>query len=135
MKKVVLVFAVLILIVSNSYAQGGTAVLPFAEGKVLSSDDIGFLDLVSSAKDQKARGALTKVTFGDNSYEAGDVLSKKDAKLIEKTIKAYSEAGEDISDKEKEASEKARGCGYYCYYYYWDNYCYCYRYYYYYCCL
>ncbi len=138
MKKIVLLFAVLVLTLSHSYAQGGIAVLPFAEGKVLTSDDVGFLDLVSSAKDNTSRGAIAKVALGDSSFKAGDVLSKENAKLIEKAIKEYSDkAGEEVSDtkKAKVADGNARGCGYFCYYYYWNSYCGCYQYYYYYCCL
>lgn len=120
-------------------AQDGTAILPFVEGKALSSDDIGFLDLVSSGTSESARGEISAATLGDVSFEAGQVLSEEDAKIINKAISSYSDAnsGEDVSkdSKAEVADGSARGCGYYCYYYYWDNWCYCYEYYWYYCCL
>jgi len=120
-------------------AQDGIAILPFVEGKALSSDDIGFLDLVSASSSESSRGEVSAATLGESTFEAGQVLTEEEAKVINKAISAYSEAnaGEDVSKEGKAevADGSARGCGYYCYYYYWDTWCYCYEYYWYYCCL
>lgn len=115
-------------------------ITPFEENKTLSSNDLGFLELIKNGVSESARGEITEVTLGDASFKVGQVLTAKDAEVINAAAQAYGEsAGDNVTTEmktqEAAADGSARGCGYYCYYYWWDNNCRCYKYYYYYCCL
>lgn len=124
----------LVVFSSVLFAQdGGTAILPFSNGKSLSKQDIKFLDLVSQ---NTTRGAtvVENATIGDATFKAGQTLTKEEAEIINKAIATYAKDNKGQVSKSKEGpSDKSRGCYYYCYYYYYDYSCDCY-YYYYYCC-
>ena len=134
------VFSVIMLLgmMFVATAQDGKAILPFADGKPLSADDIGFLNTIANADNDKSRGEVTEVTIDGNSYSAGIVIDKEDAKKINLMISAFFDNASNLKNSESapEVEEgTTRGCGYYCYYYYWDPYCYCYRYVNYWCCI
>jgi len=137
-----LIFILGLSVFSNVFGQQGTGVLPFEEGKVLSSADISFLNLIYSdiGKTATSRGASAEISIGSSKVKEGSKISKDDAESIKKAIQKYNDANEKhVTNDSSVSPEASRGaqqyCGYYCYYYYWDYYCACYRYYWYYCCV
>lgn len=119
---------------------GGTAILPFAEGKILSSDDINFLNYVINGigKAADSRGVLTDVKVGNSKLTEGTKISKQDAVNIHKILLNFSESENSLTTDSPDKTPGSRGastwCGYCCYYYWWDSWCGCYRYTWYYCC-
>ncbi|NUM32480.1 MAG: hypothetical protein HUU47_09195 [Bacteroidetes bacterium] len=99
----------------------------FADGRVLSKEDLGFLTAVTKAKGEKSRGANDEVTIDGTTYKVGHVLTSEDLAKISKAI-AKSKNGQKTQNKKKSRGD----CVYVCYYYLQDAYGYWY--YYYYCC-
>lgn len=138
-----LLFALFMSITASSYSQGSaTAILPFNEGKVLSQDDISFLQLVNGQAGQpNSRGGMSgEVIIGGNKLTVGAKLSKAQSDAVNQAIDANVKSNEKSITKEAKSPEQAsRGadqayCGYCCYYYWWDYRCSCYLYQWYYCC-
>jgi hypothetical protein len=105
-----------------------TKVENFAEGRVLTDGDLGFLNAVTSPKGSKSRGAANAdVTIDNTTYKVGQTLTADDAAKISKAIAASKNA------KKVKNKDKSRGdCNLWCYYLLQDNYGNWY--YYYYCC-
>ena len=119
---------VLLLIASASFGQAEKTISSMAAGTKLSSDDIGFLSMVSNADVTVSRGAGDPTAkIGSATYKAGQVLTAADSKSIQKAIKSF--------QKTYKAPSASRGAGLcYYWYYYCDGYGYCYWYkYWYYC--
>jgi hypothetical protein len=118
----------------NLNAQNGIAILPFEDGKVLSKDDINFLNYVINGigTEANSRGTSTDVTIGDSKLSEGSTISNLDAQNIQTLLKEYGE-----NQTELASMPESRGqmwCGYCCYYYWWDSWYGVYRYRWYYCC-
>jgi hypothetical protein len=138
-----LLFALFMSITLFTYAQGSaTAILPFNEGKVLSQDDISFLQLVNGQAGQpNSRGGMSgEVIISGNQLTVGAKLSKEQSVAINQAVEANVKANQKTITKEiKSPEQTSRGaeqsyCGYCCYYYWWDYSCGCYLYQWYYCC-
>ncbi|MFZ9387801.1 MAG: hypothetical protein ACO25B_07955 [Chitinophagaceae bacterium] len=129
MKRIKLLFSIsLMLMASLAFGQKEANVSSMSAGTSLSSDDIGFLSMVSNADISASRGGGDRTaTVGGKTYKAGQTLTAADAKLINKAIKAF--------QKSYKAPSASRGAGLcYYWYYYCDGYGYCYWYkYWYYC--
>lgn len=103
----------------------GTKVESFAEGRVLSESDLGFLN---SLVTKKSRGAASAdVTIGGATYKVGQTLTAADATNISKAI-ADSKNATKVKNKGKSRGD----CNLWCYYLLQDSYGNWY--YYYYCC-
>lgn len=129
MKRIKILFsAAFLLMASVVFAQKEQTVSAIAAGTSLSDADVGFLSLVSNASIDASRGNATKeATVAGQTYKAGQVLTAKQAKSLNKAIKAF--------QKSYKAPDASRGAGLcYYWYYYCDYYGYCYWYkYWYYC--
>lgn len=140
MKKNIILLPLLVMCFTTVVsAQSGTAILPFKEGKVLSADDIGFLQMINNEAGQPtSRGGTSgQVTIGSNELKEGAALTKADEAAITKAMESYGKEHATMVSKTGEArGGDSRGayCDYCCYYYYWDYGCGCYLYYWYYCC-
>lgn len=120
---------------------GGTAILPFEKGKILSNDDMNFLNYVVNGvgRSPDSRGALPDINVSGTTLKVGFKLSQKDAQNIEKLIQDFSNSNAALATESPETGPGvSRGantyCDYCCYYYRWDSRCGCYRYWWYYCC-
>ena len=129
MKRIKILFSFsLLLMASIAFGQAEKNVSALNAGTTLSADDIGFLSMVTNADLTASRGAgAPTATLAGSTYKAGDVLDAKQAKSIQKAIKAF--------QKTYKAPTASRGAGLcYYWYYYCDGYGYCYWYkYWYYC--
>ena len=105
-----------------------TKVESFAEGRVLTDADLGFLNAVTATKGSKSRGAATAdVTIDNTTYKVGQKLTAADASKISSAVAASKNA------TKKKNKDKSRGdCNLWCYYLLQDSYGNWY--YYYYCC-
>lgn len=105
--------------------KNATKVESFAEGRVLSESDLGFLN---SLVTKKSRGAASAdVTLGSTTFKVGQTLTADDAATISKAIADSKNA------KKEKSKDKSRGdCNLWCYYLLQDSYGNWY--YYYYCC-
>lgn len=142
MKKTLALFCFLAIGFSfSTFGQGsGTSILPFNEGKILSGDNISFLQLIKGQAGQaNSRGGVSgQVIIGSDKLSVGTKISKAQAETISQAIQEHGKSNEATVTKDS-SGPKARGdnaayCGYCCYYYYWDYNCSCYLYYWYYCC-
>ncbi len=105
--------------------KNATKVESFAEGRVLSESDLGFLN---SLVTKKSRGAASAdVTIDGTTYKVGQTLTNDDAAKISKAI-ADSKNAKKVKNKDKSRGD----CNLWCYYLLQDSYGNWY--YYYYCC-
>lgn len=127
MKRIKILFsAAMLLMGSVVFGQKEVTVSALKAGTTLSDGDVGFLSLVSSASVDVSRGSATKeATVAGTTYKAGQVLTAKEAKALNKAVKAF--------QKTYKAPESTRSGLCYYWYYYCDGwgYCYWYKYWYY----
>jgi hypothetical protein len=128
MKRIKLFLSIVLLMAAPVvFGQTEKNISVMKEGTVLTDADIGFLSLVANATIEASRGNATReVTIAGSTYRAGHVLTAKEAKSLNKAIKAF--------QKTYKAPEASRGAGLcYYWYYYCDGwgYCYWYKYWYY----
>jgi len=102
-----------------------TKVESFADGRVLSESDLGFLN---SLLGSKSRGAASAdVTIDGTTFKVGQTLTASDAAKVSKAV------ANSKKDKKVKNKDKSRGdCNLWCYYLLQDSYGNWY--YYYYCC-
>lgn len=129
MKRIKLLFSAAVLMMASvAFGQKEQNVSSIGEGTTLTDSDIGFLSLVSGASIDASRGNATKeANVAGTTFKAGDVLTKQQAKQLNKAIKSF--------QKTYKTPDASRGAGLcYYWYYYCDGYGYCYWYkYWYYC--
>ena len=102
-----------------------TKVESFAEGRVLTESDLGFLNSLIT---KKSRGAASSdVTIDNSTFKVGQTLTSDEAAKISKAI-ADSKNATKVKNKDKSRGD----CNLWCYYYLQDSYGNWYTYYY--CC-
>ena len=130
-----LLFCSMLVITTLAFGQGNEkTVSKIAKGTTLTDGDIGFLSMVTNAQLGSSRGAgPVQVSVNNVNYSTGHVLTKGEAKAINKTIKGFQKTNPGEKNPTK-GTETARGGLCYYWYYYCDYYGYCYWYkYWYYC--
>jgi hypothetical protein len=137
MKKILLTcfFAIGITVVSYSQTSE-KAILPFNESKILSQDDLSFIELLTfGAEHTKSRGSKSSdgVSVGGKKLVVGDQINKEQSDAINELIKTYTKNNNQAVIKDSKEIKSRGKNNYTCWYRYWDVYCGCYMIYYYYC--
>ncbi|MCX6188670.1 MAG: hypothetical protein NTW54_03540 [Bacteroidetes bacterium] len=127
MKKVFVLFTIVLFAVSYSFAQGGTmkdatSISKFTAGNALSKSDVGFLSVVANGPEKSRGAAAVEVTVDKTKFTAGHVLTQAEADLLNQKSTAYAKSLKDVDSKTRGAV---------CYYLYCNSYGNCYYVYYY----